>query len=268
MNIHRFDYEKTRVHFDMLAESHPDMVGMYVFPSRWNPLFRSFFEENVVSEILAGHNIGINRNMTVLDLGCGGGRWCAYFAERAGHVIGVDISPSSLKLAEENARKRDLDNVEFVCSNIPEFRPARKLDLVFIGGVANYLADESLAVTLDALSDRVGSGAVFIIRDSLTNKGHEVDKGYFTRYRTADDFESLLGQRGFRLIDRRAAFPARVARLDFSGVEGLLATLGESYINNYFSAIYEDISAFPNSEPTWNEGDYMYWHDFMVFRRA
>lgn len=252
----------------MLAESHPDMVGMYVFPSRWNPLFRSFFEENEVTEILASHNIEINRNMTVLDLGCGGGRWCAYFAERAGHVIGVDISPSSLKLAEENARKSGLDNIEFVCSNIPDFRTVRKPDLVFIGGVANYLAEESFSATLDTLSKCVGSGAVFIIRDSVTNKVHEVDKGYFTRYRTLDDFESLLGQRGFKMIDRRAAFPAKVARLDFRGVEGLLSMLGESYINNYFSAIYEEILAFPNTEPTWCEGDYMYWHDFMVFRRT
>lgn len=244
------------------------MVGMYVFPSRWNPVFRTFFEERIMNEVLASHIFELNKDMTVLDLGCGGGRWCVYFAERAGHVIGVDISPSSLKLAEEYARTMHQNNIEFICSNIPDFHPDRKLDLVFMGGVANYLANENFCNTLDTLSLNMRNNAVFIIRDSITDKNHEVDKGYFTSYRTIDDFESLLRQRGFILIDRRPAFPAKVVRLDFSKVEELLSKLEGRYVNNYFSALYEEITAIPSTEPTWREGDYQYWHDFMIFRRG
>ncbi len=53
---------------------------------------------------------------TVLDLGSGGGLDC-FFAARlvgeTGHVIGVDMTPDMLKLANENKVKVGLQNVEF-----------------------------------------------------------------------------------------------------------------------------------------------------------
>jgi arsenite methyltransferase len=53
---------------------------------------------------------------TVLDLGSGGGLDC-FFAARlvgsSGHVIGVDMTPEMLALANENKGKLGLNNVEF-----------------------------------------------------------------------------------------------------------------------------------------------------------
>ncbi|MGE5140366.1 MAG: methyltransferase domain-containing protein, partial [Rudaea sp.] len=53
---------------------------------------------------------------TVLDLGSGGGLDCFYAAKLvgpAGHVIGVDMTPDMLALAERNKDKVGLTNVEF-----------------------------------------------------------------------------------------------------------------------------------------------------------
>lgn len=52
----------------------------------------------------------------VLDLGAGAGFDCFLAAERVGpegHVIGVDMTPDMVERARENARRSDLDNVEF-----------------------------------------------------------------------------------------------------------------------------------------------------------
>src|SRR5581483_10660721 len=53
---------------------------------------------------------------TVLDLGSGGGLDC-FFAARlvgnTGHVIGVDMTPEMLALAEKNKTQIGLTNVEF-----------------------------------------------------------------------------------------------------------------------------------------------------------
>lgn len=58
----------------------------------------------------------LQRGETVLDLGSGGGLDC-FFAARlvgeTGHVIGVDMTPDMLKLANENKQKIGLQNVEF-----------------------------------------------------------------------------------------------------------------------------------------------------------
>ncbi len=53
---------------------------------------------------------------TVLDLGSGGGLDCFYAAKlvgATGHVIGVDMTPEMLALADENAKKVGATNVEF-----------------------------------------------------------------------------------------------------------------------------------------------------------
>jgi SAM-dependent methyltransferase len=53
---------------------------------------------------------------TILDLGSGGGIDVFLAAKQvgpAGHVIGVDMTPSMLELARENARKGGYTNVEF-----------------------------------------------------------------------------------------------------------------------------------------------------------
>ena len=58
----------------------------------------------------------LKKGETVLDLGSGGGLDC-FFAARlvgdTGHVIGVDMTPDMLKLANENKHKVGLNNVEF-----------------------------------------------------------------------------------------------------------------------------------------------------------
>jgi ubiquinone/menaquinone biosynthesis C-methylase UbiE len=53
---------------------------------------------------------------TVLDLGSGGGLDCFYAAKLAGplgHIIGVDMTPEMLALAEKNKQATGLTNVEF-----------------------------------------------------------------------------------------------------------------------------------------------------------
>ncbi len=49
----------------------------------------------------------------VLDLGCGPGHTALAFAERAGEVVGLDLSASMLELARDAARRRGLSNLRF-----------------------------------------------------------------------------------------------------------------------------------------------------------
>jgi ubiquinone/menaquinone biosynthesis C-methylase UbiE len=58
----------------------------------------------------------VEPGMEVLDIACGTGEPAISIAsllQNQGRVVGVDISPEPLKLAEERARQRDLTNIEF-----------------------------------------------------------------------------------------------------------------------------------------------------------
>jgi SAM-dependent methyltransferase len=53
------------------------------------------------------------KDSTVLDIGCGPGKFVLEFAQRAKSVVGVDISPKMLQYAAENVAALNLDNTEF-----------------------------------------------------------------------------------------------------------------------------------------------------------
>lgn len=60
---------------------------------------------------------------TVIDIGCGPGRFAAEFARTAGHVTGTDISPRMLELGKEYTDSLGLDNVSYQLTDFNNFDP-------------------------------------------------------------------------------------------------------------------------------------------------
>lgn len=78
----------------------------------------------------------LQKEHTILDAGCGTGRISAEFAKTAGHVTGVDISPSYCMEARRRAASQGLDNVDIITADLSSFDPvkegaAKEYDLVF-----------------------------------------------------------------------------------------------------------------------------------------
>ena len=55
----------------------------------------------------------LHKSSTVLDIGCGPGKFVLEFARRGQHVIGIDISSKMLQYASENLAVHNIDNAEF-----------------------------------------------------------------------------------------------------------------------------------------------------------
>lgn len=88
----------------------------------------------------------LQRGETVLDLGSGGGLDC-FFAARlvgeTGYVIGVDMTPDMLKLANENKSKIGLQNVEFRHGYLEALPVAdASVDVIISNCVINLAADK------------------------------------------------------------------------------------------------------------------------------
>jgi len=83
----------------------------------------------------------IQESETVLDLGSGGGLDCFIAANKVGEngkVIGVDMTPSMIDRARENARKGNFDNVEFRLGEIEHLPVAdNSVDLIISNCVIN-----------------------------------------------------------------------------------------------------------------------------------
>jgi ubiquinone/menaquinone biosynthesis C-methylase UbiE len=61
---------------------------------------------------------GVSRNDDVLELACGSGNTILGFAERCGYGVGIDVIEEPLGTARKAAIERNLNNVDFVLSEI------------------------------------------------------------------------------------------------------------------------------------------------------
>lgn len=84
----------------------------------------------------------------VLDLGSGGGIDCFLAAQRVGatgKVIGLDMTPEMIRLAQENARKIGAENVEFRLGEMEHIPvESNSVDVVISNCVINLSPDKDL----------------------------------------------------------------------------------------------------------------------------
>lgn len=80
---------------------------------------------------------------SVLDVGCGTGRFCFPLVERgAGRVVGVDFAPAMIDEAKKVAEEKQLaDRCRFECADILRFESEAPFDCVIAVGLFDYVKD-------------------------------------------------------------------------------------------------------------------------------
>ena len=102
---------------------------------------------------------------TIVDLGCGQGRFSLDFARKypRGRIIGVDLSALALSDAKAQATENKLTNIEFVCSTIDDsvdsFEPS-SIDILIFTEVSFY--DPNWRKSFQALCSKVKPGGLII----------------------------------------------------------------------------------------------------------
>src|SRR5439155_22835785 len=78
---------------------------------------------------------------SVLDVGCGSGRYAEAFAQPGvKRIVGIDLSDKMIELAR---KRTDYSNTkpEFVCGDFMEFKTNETFDLAIAMGFFDYIAD-------------------------------------------------------------------------------------------------------------------------------
>ncbi|MDQ1284934.1 MAG: hypothetical protein QG663_337 [Thermodesulfobacteriota bacterium] len=72
----------------------------------------------------------VEKNDRVLDVGCGTGSATVVAAPRAKEVVGIDLSPHMIELAEDKARKKCISNTCLFASSVEDYCPDEAFDKV------------------------------------------------------------------------------------------------------------------------------------------
>lgn len=117
------------------------------FSSEWKK-FNRFSEEEIKSagdqyfDIVTSEML--NKNSSVLDVGCGSGRWTRYAADKAGFVEGIDLIESIDTAVELNLDKKNVRISQASVNNIPF--ADNSFDFVFCLGVLHHLPNTEEAL--------------------------------------------------------------------------------------------------------------------------
>lgn len=84
---------------------------------------------------------------SVLDLYCGIGTISLLMAQKAGHVLGVEIVQNAIEDAKRNAKRNGIDNVEFIYGSVEDFL---KDDKKIMSGGSN--STERIEVSTNAIT--------------------------------------------------------------------------------------------------------------------
>jgi len=143
----------------------------------------------------------------VLDLGSGAGNDC--FVARAltgetGHVTGLDFTEQMLLKAEENRKKLDYTNVEFVRGDIEEMPlPDNSYDVVLSNCVLNLVPDKQKAFS--EIFRVLKSGGHFsvsdvVVKGTLSDRARsdaELYAGCISGASTLDEYLEFIRESGF-----------------------------------------------------------------------
>ena len=139
------------------------------------------------------NNISIAENGTVLDLASGFGRHAILFSKRGFNVTAVDLSDSLLSIAKNNAVVEGV-NINFVHSDIRQFNPAFKYDLIvnLFTSIGYFEKDEENYFILRKVYDLLAENGFFVldyfnknfvVKNLVAETVEEIDDGKITQNR-------------------------------------------------------------------------------------
>lgn len=109
---------------------------------------------------------GVSAGMHCLDVGCGGGDVSfdlASLVGLTGHVVGMDVDPTKIALAREDAAQVAVTNVEFRVGDLAQGLGDSEYDVVYARFVLTHLADPEGAVA--AMRRALRPGGRLVVED-------------------------------------------------------------------------------------------------------
>lgn len=185
----------------------PSKVAQYYDTVQATPLNRAAAEreEEVILSL-----IEMDNQKSVLDLGCGDGRWTRRLVGSCREYVGVDVSQAFIDRLESEFG--DHEGVRFVCRPAEDYHSERKFDVILIIGLISYMNDEDVRKVSRNCKDMLKEQGILVLRNVVLGD-NEVRRVYSEKI--------PLWQRIYHLLRRRQRPPYQLIRRNMEYEIGL-----------------------------------------------
>ena len=209
---------------------------------------------------------------SMLELGCGAGRWPMALATALSYYEGVDLSKNQIAYAQEAVHQKNLHNIHFALSDIRVYTPQRQqFDVLYFSGVSQYLSDEDLEAVIHHYRPYLAPNGIIVERATtiVDEKRFVRDEGgYWCTYRLAPEIISIFEKQALRhIINEQSYTFLRRPELWSSPELNFFASWGLKNMPTAMHAVMKAFSANASkgNTPFCHEGDKVYDHQFFIF---
>ena len=135
--------------------------------------------------------------LSILDLGCGNGRWAKVLKNKISNYVGVDFSETFI--TESKKLFNNNKNFSFHCMSAEEYLSEEKFDIIFIIGLMTYMNDNQILKMIDNLKKMLSKSGRIIVRNVTLA---EANKGRRVYDRKLNIIEKFLGRKNYQIIRR------------------------------------------------------------------
>lgn len=141
-----------------------------------------------------------NKNLKVIEVGCGNGRDAKYILKYTKDYTGIDISKEMIKLS-----KRYLPKADFIIGDIEKVKIPSGLDIVFAFASFLHLDKKSFEKILSKIYNKINKDGVIYISLKYNKtykekiKEDEFGKRFFYYY-SIKDIQELSNKTGYKII--------------------------------------------------------------------
>jgi len=149
---------------------------------------------------------GLKPEDSVLDIGCGDGRFSLQIGRRCGRVDAFDLSANLIEKARQAAREEGIENVRFEMSDAGDIEPEREYDHVVCTGLFTAIPDDvQFRRIASSAARRIKPGGCFLLKDSLVSGDSRVvvEDGYAAIYRNEKEYIGVFESLGLELEEKR-----------------------------------------------------------------
>lgn len=179
-------------------------VCSYGMPSFYNGYI------HLTQHLALARHLRVDAGTSVLDLGCGIGRWSRLLARRGANVTGVDVSASMLEEARKRTAKEGLtDRIDYQVGDLSTFNLERTFDLVLSVTVVQHILDEdAFALAIRNVARHLAPNGRAVMLEAAPSRPNATCDTEVFRARTAAQYLAAFGNAGLRSVSVTGVDPA------------------------------------------------------------
>jgi len=134
---------------------------------------------------------------SILDLGCGNGRWLRILIEKCKRYVGVDISRNFIRKLKRDYK--DNPKVQFFNMPVQEYLSNESFDIILMLGLITYMNDDEVMQLVKNCKNMLNRDGKIILRsvelkdDGCSRKVYDYNPNFIDR---------LLGRQAYQVIRR------------------------------------------------------------------